>query len=280
MRMRELLLISLVVSVMVGLIVIYTRPSTTSYSVVNYGETGLSKLKETYRALVITDLGMARNTNPLNTTYLVIRLSNISSNDAEILAELVNDGGHVIVSGSPELIESLSRYMKLNLTLTTTGSIIYDMIHNVGDRFHPLGFSDYCSTTFVTYKPYYVLLNKAEVIAYSSNFSYADVNNNGYMDLEEPLGSFPLVALVNFSKGRLILVFSPHVFTNELFEFNKYFISCIVDHRELVIDQSEIREDFIEYLKIVISTRGVSYPMLIFLVFMLCMVAYYALKEK
>lgn len=277
--MKGLLLISLVVGVMVGSIIIYTQPSTTSYSIVNYGRDGLSKLKEAYEALVVTDLyNIVRNTDPLNTAYLIIRSSDVSPSDADVITQLVTHGGYVIISGSPEFVKSLSRYAGLNLTITNR--TIYDMIYNGGDRLHPRGFSSYCGNTFITYKPYYVLLSKSEAIAYSSNFSYVDLNSNGYMDIEEPLGSFPLATSIDLGKGRLILVFSPQVFTNELFESNKDFIGCIVSNRKLVIDQTEIRGDFIEYLRVVVSIHGVSYLVLIFIVFILCVVAYYVLKEK
>lgn len=277
--MKGLLLISLVVGAMVGSIIIYTQPSTTSYSIVNYGRDGLSKLREAYEALVVTDLNnIARNTDPLNTAYLIIRSSDVSPSDADVITQLVAHGGYVIISGSPEFVKSLSRYAGLNLTITNR--TIYDMIYNGGDRLHPRGFSRYCGNTFITYKPYYVLLGTSEAIAYSSNFSYVDLNSNGYMDIEEPLGSFPLATSIDLGKGRLILVFSPQVFTNELFESNKDFIDCIVSNRKLVIDQTEIRGDFIEYLRVVVSTHGVSYLALIFIVFILCVVAYYVLKER
>lgn len=278
MRMKELFLISLVVGVIVGSAIIYTRPSTTSYSIVNHGGDGLSKLKEAYEALVVTDLSMARNTDPLNTAYLIIRSSDASSSDVEVITQLVSYGGYVVVSGSPEFIKSLSRYVGLNLNITN--STIYDMIYNGGNRFHPLGFSSHCGNTLITYKPYYVLLSEVEVIAYSSNFSYVDLNGNGYMDIEEPLGSFPLAASLSLGKGRLILVFSPRVFTNELFESNKGFIDCIVSSRKLVVDQTEIRSDFIEYLRVLVSIYEASYPVLVFIVFILCVVAYHALREK
>lgn len=278
MRIREFLLIGLLVCVGVGSILIYARPSTTSYSVVNYGDDGLSKLKEFYKASVITDMSVVRGANTINTAYLIIRSSNMSLSDVEILKQLISNGGYVIVSGSPEFIMSLSNYMGLNLSVTD--NVIYDMIYNGGNRFYPRGFSSYCNTTLTTYKPYYVLFSKAEVVAYSSNFSYVDLNGNGYMDIEESLGSFPLGVLISFGEGYLILVFSPQVFTNKLFESNKDFINCIVGNRKLVIDQSEVRKDFIEYVRILTSPREASYTVLFLLIFVLCVVTYYVFKGR
>ncbi len=279
MKVSNLLLVSLLIGVMVGLAIMYTFPSTTSYSVVNYGDNGISKLRESYKALVITDLSMSLDISPRDTVYLIIRLDNVTLSEAEIILRLVNEGGYVIFSGSWGAIESLSHYAKLNLTVTR--SVIYDMIYNGGNRFQPLGFSNHCNCTLTTYTPYYVVTGKnTDVVAYSSNFSYVDLNGNGYMDIEEPLGSFPLGISLSYGEGRLILVFSPQVFTNELFEANKDFIDCLVSGRGLVIDQSGIKRDFIEYLRLVTITYEVTYPALIFLVSLLCVVAYYVLKER
>jgi len=278
-KVSNLLLVSLLIGVMVGLVIIYTLPSTTSYSVVNYGDNGISRLKESYKALVITDLSASRDISPRDAVYLIIRLDSVTLSEAETVLRLVNEGGYVIFSGSWGAIESLSHYVKLNLTVTS--SVIYDMIYNGGDRFHPLGFSNHCNCTLTTYTPYYVVTGEnTDVVAYSSNFSYVDLNGNGYMDIDEPLGSFPLGVSLSYGGGRLILVFSPQVFTNELFEANKDFIDCLVGGRGLVIDQSEIKGDFIEYLRLVTITHEVTYPALIFLVSLLCVVAYYVLKER
>ena len=278
MKVSNLLVVSLLIGVMVGLTIIYTLPSSTSYSVVNYGGNGISRLRESYEALVITDLSTSRDISLQDKAYLIIRSDNVTLSEAEDLLRLVNEGGYVIFSGSRGAIESLSQYMRLNLTVT--GSVIYDMIYNGGDRFHPLGFSNNCNCTLITYMPYYVITSEIDAVVYSSNFSYVDLNGNGYMDIEEPSGLFPLGVSLSFGAGRLILIFSPQVFTNELFEANKNFIDCLISGRKLVIDQSEIKRDFIEYLRLIAITYEATYPALIFLVSLLCVVAYYVLKEK
>ena len=279
MKVSNLLLVSLLIGVMVGLVIMFILPSTTSYSVVNYGDNGISRLRESYKAFVITDLSTSRDISPRDTVYLIIRLDNVTSSEAEIILRLVKEGGYVIFSGGWGAIESLNHYAKLNLTVTS--SVIYDMIYNGGDRFHPLGFSSHCNCTLTTYTPYYVVTDKnTDVVVYSSNFSYVDLNGNGYMDIEEPLGSFPLGISLSYGGGRLILVSSPQVFTNKLFEANKDFIDCLVSDRGLIIDQSWVKRDFIEYLRLVTTTYEVTYPALIFLVSLLCVVAYYVFKER
>ncbi|MEM0037549.1 MAG: DUF4350 domain-containing protein [Zestosphaera sp.] len=276
MRIKELILVGVLLGLMMGSAAIYVYPSTTSYSIVNYGDEGLSMLAHVFNASISLEADVLRDVEALKTAYLIIRSKSVASNEIEEITNFLSRGGYVVASGTPEFIGSLIKH--LNITMKVEGGTICDMVYNYGDRFHPLGFSSYCNTIVVPYVPYHVVTEGLVVLSYTSNFSYVDVDEDGYMDINEPLGPFPLAVLADVGEGRLVFISSPHIFTNKLLNLNREFIQCILGGRNLIIDQADVRQSFLEYFRLLVSTRGVTYYMFVFLAIVLSLVIYYVFR--
>lgn len=277
MRARELLLIGVLLGLLVGLVLIYVYPSATSYSVVNRGDEGLSILRDLFNASVSVDLSRLRVAEPSRTAYLIIRSSSITPGEVRELTYFLSEGGYVVASGDSEFVGSIAGY--LNLSVGFESGIVYDMIYNEVDRFHPIGFSSYCNTTVITYRPYRITAGDSDVLAYSSNFSYVDLDVDGYMDVSEPLGPFPLAVSVSVGQGRLIFVSSPWVFTNKLVNINEAFLRCVLSGRDLIIDQAGVKDNLLEYLRISSNAQETGYYMLACLTTVLSLVIYYVFRE-
>jgi len=277
MKINEVILISVLLGVLVGLASIYAYPSTTSYSVANRGSNGFSDLLSSFRASIVTDLNVLHGVNASNTTYLLIRSSKASASELGVLNLFLASGGNLIVSGTPNFINSVAEYF--NLGVRVEEAVVYDMVRNSGDRFHPIGFSDYCNASVTTYLPHYITGEGFKVLAHSSDFSYADLDGDGYIDLDEPMGRFPIAASISVGSGQLILVSSPEVFTNELIDSNREFVGCVIGGRSLLVDQVSVKSDLIEYMRVLAISRGSPSYLFVTLAAILCLVVYYVFRE-
>jgi len=275
---REVVLLGAVLGVLVGLAALYAYTPAVEFSVLSTGPTGLSELTSTYRPLVALDTSYLAKLEPPGYAYLVIRGSELNRGGLAPLAEFLAGGGLVIASGTPTFLSSLLRY--LNASIEVGEAIVYDSIRNYGSRLYPVGYSPTCNATVVAYLPRYVVsYGDAEVLAYTSDFSYADLDGDGYMDLGEPEGSFPLALAVSIDGGRLVVVTSPYAFTNELLDHNLQFLDCLTSGRRLVVDQSEVARDPLQRARLVVATGGASEYSVVALVAVAALVAYTVLRE-
>jgi len=275
---REVVLIGGVLGVLVGLAALYTYTPAVEFSVLSTGSTGLSRLASAYSPLVALDTSYLAKLEPPNYAYLVIRGSELGRGELAPVAEFLAAGGTVIASGTPTFLNSLLRY--LNTDIEVGEAIVYDSVRNYGSRLYPVGYSPTCNATVVTYLPrYLVSYGGAEVLAYTSELSYADLDGDGYMDLGEPESSFPVALAVGVGAGRLVVVTSPYVFTNELLDPNLGFLKCLTSGRRLVVDQSEVARDPLQRARLVVATGGVSEYSVVALVAVAALVAYSVLRE-
>ena len=275
---REVLLLGVVFGVLLGLAVVYTYTPSADFSVLSAGPNGLSKLTSTYSSSVALGTSYLAKLEPGSYAYLVVRGSEVSYGEVATIAGFLAGGGVVIASGTPAFLNSLLK--QLNVSVEVGEAVVYDSIRSYGSRFYPVGYSPTCNTSLVTYLPRYVASYRgAEVLAYSSEFSYADLDGDGYADLDEPEGIFPLVLAVSVGRGRLIVVTSPYVFTNALLDSNLQFLNCLTSGRRLVVDQVEVGRDPLQYVRLAVATGATSEYLVLALVAVAGLVAYSVLRE-
>jgi hypothetical protein len=275
---REVVLLGLVLGVLLGVAIIYTYTPATDFSVLNTGPSGLSRIASMYRPLIALGTSYLAGVEPGNYAYLIIRSGGVGAGEVKAVAEFLARGGVVVASGTPEFLNSLMK--QLSVGVEVGEAVVYDSIRNYGSRFYPVGYSPTCNSTVVAYLPRYVAsYGGAEVVAYSSEFSYADLDGDGYMDLGEPEGRFPLALVAEVGGGRLFVVTSPHVFVNSLLEPNLGFVNCILSGRGLVVDQYEVARDPLQYVRLAVHAGGASEYYVVALVAVAGLVAYGALRE-
>lgn len=273
------MLLGIVLGFFVGIAVLYTYTPGADFNVFNEGPTGLSALTSRYSPSITLDTSYLTKLEPRSYAYLVIRSSEVGQSEVASLVDFLANGGLVIASGTPTFLNSLLK--QLNVSVEVGEATVFDSIRNYGDRFHPLGYSPTCNVTISTYLPRYIIINDdAKIVAYSSEFSYVDLDGDGYMDLNEPEGPFPLVAAVSVKNGTLFVVSSPHIFTNSLLNNNSQFLDCLVSGRKLVVDQADAARDPLQYVKLSIAARRASDYSVIALVAVAGLVTYLALRER
>ncbi len=241
---------SILVGILLGLAVIIALPSTTPYSMVNNGPTGLSSISKIYNAKPIKIIMSKPEGSPNETALLIIHFSRISNESLDRLLDYVEEGGIVVASGDEFFLNQLLR--GVNTSIHVSSSTLYDMVYNNGSRFDPIAYSSYCNTSLVLDKPHPVI-GDIEPLAITSNFSYLDVNNNGYMDLEDVMGEWVVAGVLRYGSGELVIIGSPNVFTNKYIDANREFVNCIIGGRSLYIDQSQPASNPFESFKLLVK---------------------------
>jgi hypothetical protein len=117
----------------------------------------------------------------------------------------------------------------------------------------------------VIYSPYAITVIETrggvqvEPIAYSSPYSYIDeIPNNAY-DVGEEINRFPVAYRILIESGELIIFTALGVFTNNVYNYNMGFLQVLRGSREVLLDQSFCKQDYLLYFKLIVNTpRGVS----------------------
>ncbi len=95
-----------------------------------------------------------------------------------------------------------------------------------------------------------------EVLAYSSEASYLDINENETRDADEPADAFPVAARINAGKGTIILVSDPSVLISSMIErddnhlFIKYLLHLHDEPEEILVDRSHLSKTPLDVSKI------------------------------
>ncbi|MEM3403470.1 MAG: DUF4350 domain-containing protein [Nitrososphaeria archaeon] len=81
---------------------------------------------------------------------------------------------------------------------------------------------------------------KTKIIAYSSTFTFQDLEEDLKPSQEEPIGPFPFAAVVSYGKGKIIVFSDSSLFINGVIEKgdNLQLLKNIVEERTLVVDTS------------------------------------------
>lgn len=237
-------------------------PSTTPYSVVNTGSEGLSQLAREFNAQPVRLTAGLPKSPPGDTALLVVHYGKLDPGSIRRLAAFADEGGLVIASGDAFFLNQVLE--SLNVSYQVIDSPVYDVIYNLnGSIARLLAFSPECNVSVVAVEPRPLAGSwNASILLVTSNFSYVDINNNGYMDFEDRIGSQVVGIAFRYGNGTVAVVTSPRVFTNKLLNYNKQFIHCLVGGRALFVDQSQPASNPFEYMKLVASyqpPRSVRY---------------------
>lgn len=249
MNREAILPLSIVVGLLLGLAVIVVVPSTMTYSMANEGPYGYSKLNTLAGAEPVNIRDELGRLDPNTTAVIVSRDNPLGNRTVEKLYWYMYSGGLVIVAGSPEYLDALLADMGMNASVWNVD--VYDMVYNAGNRTDVNAYT-ICGVGLVVYKPH-PLNGSLNPVAYTSNYSYADKDGDGYLGLTEETRSYMVAGSYKVGGGSLIVVASPYPFTNKYLDYNKPFLDCILGGRKLYVDQSLLSSNPLEYFKLQIK---------------------------
>ncbi|MEM3466868.1 MAG: DUF4350 domain-containing protein [Metallosphaera sp.] len=101
------------------------------------------------------------------------------------------------------------------------------------------------------------------VIAYSSPFSFLDLNGDGEYTLGEPVGPFPVAAEAAFSRGKIIVFADSSMFLNSMIEKggNLKLLKNLVGDKMMVVDTSLWQTQASDTLKTISSILLLTFSM-------------------
>jgi len=90
-----------------------------------------------------------------------------------------------------------------------------------------------------------------KVLAYSSAFSFLDLNYDGNPSPEDPIGPFPVMAQVSFYKGKVIVISDSDLFINSMIGLgdNEKLLMNIVNKKNVIVDNSVWKESLNSYIR-------------------------------
>lgn len=265
------ILLSTLLGVVVTLLVIASLPSDSPYSTANSGVGGLHRLHEELNARILYSLKDLNRYSAASNVLISARRG-----EFENLMELksfVEEGGIVIVYGSPGYVISLLKELDVNASFKGR---VRDAVFGVGEPDYIVVNTTSRCGNVVLGAPYALEGVFESVFAHSSMFSYIDLNGNGFYDLEEPLKQFPLGVNITMGNGYIIVLFAENFLDNNVLELNRQFLKCAAEGRTALIDQSEIARSPLELLRLVLYKQGVHVYITLVLAFVLALVAYFA----
>jgi len=281
---RIILLYAIVLGVLIGLASFTILPTRRDYYALDPGEHGQSEIaKSTTWILSLQELGRS---NPINSLLIIARDSPLKESELSELQSFAENGGLILIYGSWSALKSILEYF--GVTAEYRGRII-DPVFNMNNPDDVIVYLNTYNTSIVIYSPYAITVIETrkgvqvEPIAYSSPYSYTDeIPNNAY-DVGEEINRFPVAYRISIGSVELIIFTALGVFTNNVFNYNRGFLQVLCESREILLDQSFLRQDYLLYFKLIVNTpRGVSsiYISIIALVLMVVIYVYRATLKK
>ncbi len=252
MRGHKLLLVLALVIVLSLAAIIWFYPPSNDFGEENPFWNGLKTFYSEFEASSIDSLDDLP-VDSKETTLVSIPYIEFTQSELERLKDFVSQGGTLILLDDYGYSSEIVYY--LNLDFSFTRYPLLDPLSNDPNKWCPR------ITTFepgsVTENVESIVLNHAvglsggsedEVIAWSSRFSFFDINNNSNWDEDEnePKGPIPVAAAQPVDDGYVVLIADPSILINSMVgrDNNHIFIENITKiqshNPEILVDQSHL----------------------------------------
>jgi hypothetical protein len=215
------IVVSYVIAMLLFIVLVSFAPDSTPYSLNNYGWNGMHQLSTKYDVKEINSISQVPPSN--KSVLLELAPSNQFSNaSGQIAKYFVENGGTLIIADSSGFSNSLLR--AIGAQILVSGDAIYDPVYNWKQKIVPLvltsnnnnGFSFLNGVTSLAMSNASSILiqgNNAITIAYSSPQSEA-INSSTNAFISK--GPFPMAAVQNVGRGKLIVIADSSFFLNSV----------------------------------------------------------------
>ncbi len=234
MEQRKVLSALILAILLLSCAIIWFYPPTGDYRVDNPSWNGFSKLNSETGAVALGSLEDLPSTGR-GTTLVLVPYEQMSNQELLKLGSYVNSGGTVVVLDDYGFGNQVLG--SLGLQARFSGQSLLDPLYNYKNKWFP-EISDFAvNSQNVTVNS--VVLNHAsylssnegmEVVAYSSSFSFVDVNGDEIWDSNEPAGAQPVAAYAKLGSGFVVAVSDPSLAINGMIDLadNLQFINKIL----------------------------------------------------
>ncbi len=264
MKTSKLLLGLTLVIILSMLTVIWFFPPNGDFRVENPSWNGLSTL-ESKAKLISIGMFDSLPSNPKGTTLLLVPYESFSDSELSQLKNYVSGGGTLVILDDFGFGNQV--LSGVGLKMRFTGVPMLDPLYNYKDKWLPK-IADFSNASVVANVSSIVLnhasclnnTSEATVIAYSSTFSFLDVNGDGSWSQNEPNGPFPVVAYNQVGQGVVIAISDPSLMINGMIglDDNLQFINNVVDMQggnpKIFVDQSHLPKEPLDDAKATVAT--------------------------
>lgn len=265
MELRKFLMIFSIALVIILLIVVWFFPSNDDFRVENPFWNGSKNVSSTFQASPLATLS-GLPSSPEGSTLILIPYLDFTTAELEELYTFVAQGGTLVLADDYGFGNQILEY--LGLKARFSGQALLDPLFNYKNKWFPR--ISHLTTSSITSNTESLILNHAtsltdvetdDVLAFSSSFSFLDLNANQVWDEDEPTGPLPVISHDSLGSGQLILISDPSIFINSMvtMEGNYDFVQNIaaITTSRLLIDQSHLPPSNLDQTKnLLANIRG------------------------
>lgn len=248
-RVINIALVALVSSL---ILIIYVVPLI-DFSYANPYWNGYSEVTSMLNGYAIdTPLTILSNYPPSNTCVVILPYEEYGGAELGALETFIIHGGTAIILSDYGYGNQILEYLGAPIRINTSG-VLVDPLFHYRDRHLPIIRDIEDSLLGVNISS--VVLNYASVLearggdarilAWSSPFSYLDLDLDSVLDEAEPNGPFPVLAEFSLGRGRVYVLSDPSIALNSMLDLgdNLGLLEALAGGREILIDQYHLREN-------------------------------------
>lgn len=189
--------------------------------------------------------------NPNGTAFVVVPYEPFTQSELENLRNYASQGGTLVVLDDYGYGNRILSHLGLNVRFT--GRPLLDPLFDYRNKWLPR-IADFASTP-TTSNISSIVLNHASslgdtsdvtVLAYSSRFSFVDMNNDSAWDAGEPMGPLPVAAYARMGEGYVVVIADPSILINSMISMddNSAFVKNVMElqgsNPQVFVDQTHL----------------------------------------
>ena len=264
MGLRRFLLVLTLAIVLVLAVVVWFYPSSEDFRTENPFWNGLKAFSEQFQASTINSLD-SLPAEPEGTSLVLVPYLELTESEMKKVRDYVSHGGTLILLDDYGYGNELLEYLGVDLRFTQ-GALLDPLFNYKNKRlprvtdFGPVPVAEDVGSIVLNHATSLSGVLESEVVAWSSRFSFLDLNHNSVWDEDdEPKGPLPVAAALPVNKGYVVLVADPSILINSMegMEDNYGFIESIIESQDLqpevLVDQSHLPEANLDEAKGVLA---------------------------
>jgi hypothetical protein len=277
-RIYKYIAIGVIIAFTILSIIAYILPSTDDLSPYNTLWNGLSFFATRFQARIITFRDL-HQIDPKTSSVFIIGLNKrLTDIDLELLVRFIHFGGIVIIADETLLGNVLIDNLGIDIAIDK--GPIADNLYMYKSIYFPKAFVKVGKenlTLLLNYASYIRVSNSSkDCVAYTSFFSFIDLNIDGAKQIDEPYGPFCVVYMKKIIEGIVYVISDSSIFINSMIDLedNAVFIQRLIKNRTVyIIYESEsvspytlFREKILSMYALVFGT-WLRYPIAIIAIY-------------
>ena len=231
------IILAVLVAVALTLAAIALHPSTADFSPDNPFWNGYSKLVSRLKVVVVDD--PSRLTPPEDYALIMVPYSDVDGGLLSRVRGFVEGGGTLILMDDYGRGGEVLGYLGVDVKLPR--GVLRDPLINYRGPELPKAFThgrvEGVDRLVLNYATVIEGAPESSVLAWSSSFSYLDLDLDGVRDEGEPMGPLPVAARFRVGRGLVVVVSDPSIAINSMLtvEDNEAFIERLAGGRRLAL---------------------------------------------